>query len=437
MNSSLYKALINSKTELLRDGRDISSYLSDVYNNYVLSLESATGRDYDDVRAICSEIVYILNQYRNGKTVDAYQHAYTLFEKISRYLRYINVYQKSINGYYRIRPGRFTINQRTELFHIPYSMQNLIRAYRYSIAGQPCLYASSDIRQAWMECGMPREFSYVQLKIEEQPDSQAALRLIDFTRDIKKIIDSKAQIEKERKINIDQVIENYIYSYPLRAACSLIVKNKDDNYIAEYIIPQLLMQWIRDNKRFDGIKYKPNVYNSLKKNADVYNIALITSDYREDGLDRNLTAKIKVSNVEVVNLVRSFSEYQSKVDSIERIADELKVKLDGMNRKNKELYYIIDLCDVFVWLFRRIQNGEYSDQDTELVFHFIDTINAFRNIIFSNKNVIADKAHSKSMPVEDIEHYIDSINYYLNSIMKDEGLFFDHIKTNMRKFEYI
>ena len=41
----------------------------------------------------------------------------------------------------------------------------------------------------------------------------------------------------------------YLMWYPLVAACSYIRVNKADPFAAEYIIPQLLMQWVRDQMR--------------------------------------------------------------------------------------------------------------------------------------------------------------------------------------------
>lgn len=38
----------------------------------------------------------------------------------------------------------------------------------------------------------------------------------------------------------------YLLWYPLIAACSFIRVNKADSFAAEYIIPQLLMQWVRN-----------------------------------------------------------------------------------------------------------------------------------------------------------------------------------------------
>ena len=56
----------------------------------------------------------------------------------------------------------------------------------------------------------------------------------------------------------------YLLWYPLIAACSFIRTNKNDPFAAEYIIPQLLMQWVRseinskeheDIDNLTGIRY--------------------------------------------------------------------------------------------------------------------------------------------------------------------------------------
>jgi len=70
-------------------------------------------------------------------------------------------------------------------------------------------------------------------------------------------------IGRSRKFNeldldsID-VMSTFLYWYPMIAACSFIRVNKQDPFASEYIIPQLLMQWIRNesnNDKLIGIRY--------------------------------------------------------------------------------------------------------------------------------------------------------------------------------------
>ena len=51
----------------------------------------------------------------------------------------------------------------------------------------------------------------------------------------------------------------YIVSYPLAAACSVKVKDRNSKFVEEYIFPQLFMQWIRKSDVVDGVRYKSSL----------------------------------------------------------------------------------------------------------------------------------------------------------------------------------
>lgn len=51
---------------------------------------------------------------------------------------------------------------------------------------------------------------------------------------------------------IDKYIASYLTQFPLRAACSLEVINRNVSFIEEYIFPQQLLLWVRENNSFDG-----------------------------------------------------------------------------------------------------------------------------------------------------------------------------------------
>ena len=46
-------------------------------------------------------------------------------------------------------------------------------------------------------------------------------------------------------LNISAVKEKYFFWYPIILACSFERKNKNDPFSSEYIVPQLIMQWLR------------------------------------------------------------------------------------------------------------------------------------------------------------------------------------------------
>lgn len=55
----------------------------------------------------------------------------------------------------------------------------------------------------------------------------------------------------------------YLLWFPVIAACSFIRANKKDPFAAEYIVPQLLMQWVRSEMNSRIIEKPYSVLNQL------------------------------------------------------------------------------------------------------------------------------------------------------------------------------
>lgn len=55
----------------------------------------------------------------------------------------------------------------------------------------------------------------------------------------------------------------YIMIYPIAAACSVKVKDRNTKFVEEYVFPQLFMQWIRETDEFDGVRYKSSLNTSV------------------------------------------------------------------------------------------------------------------------------------------------------------------------------
>ncbi|MFH4351795.1 hypothetical protein WAJ70_22165, partial [Acinetobacter baumannii] len=56
-------------------------------------------------------------------------------------------------------------------------------------------------------------------------------------------------------LNEPNEVISYLIIWPLMAACSVRVKNTTNTFKPEYIIPQLLLQFIRYDEFFDGVSY--------------------------------------------------------------------------------------------------------------------------------------------------------------------------------------
>lgn len=60
------------------------------------------------------------------------------------------------------------------------------------------------------------------------------------------------------EIELDKIrryLEKQLVTYPLRAACSVMVTNHTSSVRPEYIIPQILMQWLLTSDQIDGVRY--------------------------------------------------------------------------------------------------------------------------------------------------------------------------------------
>ena len=61
---------------------------------------------------------------------------------------------------------------------------------------------------------------------------------------------------KENRKVIYEFLAKYLLLLPLKAACSMKVSNRDVAFVEEYVFPQQLLLWLRENGTYDGIAYR-------------------------------------------------------------------------------------------------------------------------------------------------------------------------------------
>jgi hypothetical protein len=143
--------------------------------------------------------------------------------------------------------------KRKDLFHIPLDKRGLVETQRYSVPGYPCLYLAHNVYGCWEEMGRPDFGTVMVSKFVSQTD----FKVLDLT------IPSKTNWETD--------MSKCALFFPLVIASMVQVKNSKETYKPEYLIPQLLTEWIishnkGNNKLEDeilGIKY-----TSAQKNDD-------------------------------------------------------------------------------------------------------------------------------------------------------------------------
>lgn len=241
------------------------------------------------IEKTCVAIIKALRDQYSGYPARAFHKVNEVFKSLSDYFIYMNYRQLEQVHIYRGRKGTNQEFDLKELFHIPFESRGIVNSYRYSIPGHPSLYLGSSPYVCWNELRKPNfdelqmsGFRFKKNKLEDinildfgfrPSDIYYNYRMLDIERRDADIIGYKNDFLQSYDSDDNRskdYFKRYIILWPLIAACSVKVKNDKDIFKAEYIIPQLLLQWIRNDKlhekRIDGIRYF-----SVSSNYKVFN----------------------------------------------------------------------------------------------------------------------------------------------------------------------
>lgn len=319
---ALLELLEQYRCHLNRGDKSTSDFLEDNYHEYLRDLMYAASRSEDnqlsgkemctmvldhfhEIEEIAFRLIGVLRKYDAGQIVSASIDAFSIFDTMKSQLmtRYSGAFQRE--EYYRIRgiceDNGFPL-ERKELFHIPHHKNFLVGTERYSMPGHPCLYLASQAELAWYECGKPTKFAIAKFDIPQEENNY--LKFIDFSE---KLMPLKHSFfcwfhnEKDEIEDIRKYLLKYLYTYPLRAACSVTVEHPRSKFIEEYVMPQLLLQWVVKDKDFDGIRYESCNADENVRTLGGHNIVLVTKSFDKDGLDMKLRNCIKIGKPEMID----------------------------------------------------------------------------------------------------------------------------------------
>lgn len=444
----LYQVLLKYDFDLFRGNKGIAEYMEEHLNQYYSDIVEATegnnpflGEEFvkllkeklDLLNEICQEIPSILKTYDNGLIKETYIKSEELFEKVKDYFIARFSWRENTGSFCRIRQGDFRINdpseskkRKTEMFHLKKEMRNKIGAYRYSVAGYPCLYLASNRELAWFECGMPKKFSYCQMLIDE--DGENALKLIDFTnRPIDFLSNVNVWLHNARKRgeedSVYRIVLRYIISYPIAAACSVKVKDRGSKFVEEYIFPQLFMQWLRKSDVVDGVRYKSSLNTDLVNGMGAINVALPVKNFREDGLDEKLTEKITISDIGYLDVNDDFNKYKEALKDIEEFKNSLRSYIIKVPFAGMYVIEMIELCDCVVKTYDAIMENNYTN--SELIFSYLNSLYDHTELLYRSCEIKIEECKKDAMSHQ--KQYID------DTIIREQ---FEEFHKVMRKILY-
>lgn len=186
-----------------------------------------------------------------------------------------------LTNFYRIRIYKENYPLPNDnFFHIPFNLRGKVKTQRFSIPGFPSLYLGNSIYVCWEELKRPNinEFQAVRLK------STSVLKVVDLSTP------SEGATANQ--------LYRYLMTWPLIMASSVKVRSSEDYFKPEYIVPQLLLQWVRENQEVDGIAYQ-TTHIDLKATSSkgkFTNFVLPVKENKIRGLCEVLKNKFEISN---------------------------------------------------------------------------------------------------------------------------------------------
>jgi hypothetical protein len=131
-----------------------------------------------------------------------------------------------------------------------------------------------------------------------RPQAGARLTYLDFGYRpalIGAMIDANQAVCQVRSDMADFAVAQAI-CWPLLAACSIRRRHGDSPFIAEYVVPQLVLQWITHSNVHDGIRYfSVNLDAYIDSPAMACNYVFPAKQFAAQGHCATLRAKFEMS----------------------------------------------------------------------------------------------------------------------------------------------
>lgn len=175
-----------------------------------------------------------------------------------------------INPLYRFRMAGVTPYKPSGLFHIPFELRHIVGSMRYSIPGLPALYLGGSTYVCHLETGSKDLLDVEVSRFEALPNTN--LRILNFGRRPEVLAGWVEQSPGDFKDlgAGTAAVGAFVACWPLIALCSIRKKHLDCPFHAEYVLPQLVLQWITRTRQFHGIRYFSTHYSDYHDDPKTY-----------------------------------------------------------------------------------------------------------------------------------------------------------------------
>ena len=251
----------------LRDAsKDFLTYLrDDVFEPYLTAIGTLNTNDSITAsvrhhrhlcRPVCERLAQAVEVYLQGYPHLAYVQIEAAIAQLGPHftaLKAVGDMQKNLRFSYRIQGSDVDALDRGRLFHIPFELRHRVKTQRYSIPGLPSLYLGGSFYVCWEEYGRPPLDDLHVARFE----AIETLEIINFGYHPYRMAGLAATMYHNGVVDPSTAafVVAQAIAWPLIATCSIRVPESSVDFKAEYIVPQIVLQWVRHHVDFDGIRY--------------------------------------------------------------------------------------------------------------------------------------------------------------------------------------
>ena len=153
-------------------------------------------------------------------------------------------FQNEFANLYRMRISNNSLSKEG-LFHVPFELREWVATARFSIPGFPCLYFGTSLNVCWNEIKRDLENgenAYACRYQNCKPIAFVNLTIPDVFPD--NIVDTDSHF-----------VFRFLVTYPFYLSCLVKVNETKHSFKPEYVLPQLLLQYVKKQDMLNGIIY--------------------------------------------------------------------------------------------------------------------------------------------------------------------------------------
>jgi len=305
------------------------------------------------------------------------------------------------NGYYRVQKSSLKCDDlKIGLLHCPFSKRQWISTARFSLPGVPSTYMSTMPALAWYESRMPTEYYIARYYINPDMYHKYSLLYLDYDLQFWTRKWSQAINHDKDLAGVHKTINDILHTIPLIAACSFATSTENCNFREEYIIPQMLMSWIKQNTDMIGILFSSSSPYDKSRDYNARNLVIPARDFGSDGYCKFLKS-IFIHNdsprISEKNVAKEFEGLDAGLNSFREFSREIKSKLQTTKHEEMVISYgtMSDLCQIVLHNFEtlRYSKAPFLDREkkaTDAVMNLISDIISLYAEIVRSKYTLAD-----------------------------------------------